>query len=108
MRMLWAIRPASTMCWTRSQRIWESLTAQQQEAQEEVKRPFAQEQELTDKTNRLNVLRLALHMDDSEKPQPEHTEEKPSIRGMLKRMGMESAATAAAPGRSHSQEAELA
>jgi len=47
-------------------------------------------------------------MDDGEKPQPEHTEEKPSIRGMLKRMGMESAATAAAPGRSHSQEAELA
>ena len=86
----------------------ENLTAQQQEAQEEVKRPFAQEQELTDKTNRLNVLRLALHMDDGEKPQPEHTEEKPSIRGMLKRMGMESAATAAAPGQSHSQEAELA
>ena len=86
----------------------ENLTAQQQEAQEEVKRPFAQEQELTDKTNRLNVLRLALHMDDGEKPQAEHTEEKPSIRGMLKRMGMESAATAAAPGRSHSQEAELA
>ena len=86
----------------------ENLTAQQQEAQEEVKRPFAQEQELTDKTNRLNVLRLALHMDDGEKPQPEHTEEKPSIRGMLKRMGMESAAMAAAPGRSHSQEAELA
>ena len=57
----------------------ENLTAQQQEAQEEVKRPFAQAQELTDKTNRLNVLRLALHMDDGEKPQPEHTEEKPSI-----------------------------
>ena len=86
----------------------DNLMAQQQEAQGEVKRPFAQEQELEDKTKRLNVLRLALNMDGGSKPQPERTEEKPSIRGMLKRMGMESAATATPQEQLRPKEAELA
>lgn len=86
----------------------DNLMAQQQEAQGEVKRPFAQEQELEDKTKRLNVLRLALNMDGGSKPQPERTEEKPSIRGMLKRMGVESAATATPQEQLRPKEAELA
>lgn len=68
---------------------------------EEVHRPFAQEQELTAKTQRLNVLRLALNMDKGgtgrERPQPEQAEEKPSIRGMLKRLEAEAAAVNNAP-----------
>ena len=84
----------------------DNLLAQQKEAQDEVKRPFTQEQELEDKTKRLNVLRLALNMDGSSKPQPERTEEKPSIRGMLKRMGMESA-SATPKEQLHHKEAEI-
>ena len=64
--------------------ILENLTSQQQEAKEEVHRPFAQEQELTAKTQRLNVLRLALNMDKGgtgrERPQTEQAEEKPYLR----------------------------
>ena len=81
--------------------ILENLTSQQQEAKEEVHRPFAQEQELTTKTQRLNVLRLALNMDKGgtgrERPQPEQAEEKPSIRGMLKRLEAEASAVNNAP-----------
>lgn len=81
--------------------ILENLTSQQQEAKEEVHRPFAQEQELTAKTQRLNVLRLALNMDKGgtgrERPQTEQAEEKPSIRGMLKRLEAEAAAVNNAP-----------
>ena len=41
----------------------ENLNAQMEEAKLEVKRPFPQEQELAEKTSRLNVLRIALNMD---------------------------------------------
>lgn len=80
----------------------ENLTAQMEEAKVEVQRPFPQEQELNEKTSRLNVLRIALNMDGKATgKRKRETEEldggKPSIKGMLKRLGVESAATASAP-----------
>ena len=41
----------------------ENLTAQMEEAKIEVQRSFPQEQELAEKSDRLNVLRIALNMD---------------------------------------------
>lgn len=80
----------------------ENLTAQMEEAKLEVKRPFPQEQELAEKTSRLNVLRIALNMDGKSSGKRERDNEeldggKPSIKGMLKRLGVESAATASPP-----------
>ena len=80
----------------------ENLTAQMEEAKLEVKRPFPQEQELVEKTSRLNVLRIALNMDGKSTGKRELDKEeldggKPSIKGMLKRLGVESAATASPP-----------
>lgn len=80
----------------------ENLNAQMEEAKLEVKRPFPQEQELAEKSSRLNVLRIALNMDGKstgkrERDKEELDGEKPSIKGMLKRLGVESAATASAP-----------
>ena len=80
----------------------ENLTAQMDEAKLEVKRPFPQEQELVEKTSRLNVLRIALNMDGKSTGKRERDKEeldggKPSIKGMLKRLGVESAATASPP-----------
>lgn len=80
----------------------ENLTAQMEEAKLEVKRPFPQEQELAEKTSRLNVLRIALNMDGKSTSKRERDKEeldggKPSIKGMLKRLGVESAATASPP-----------
>ena len=80
----------------------ENLTAQMEEAKLEVKRPFPQEQELVEKTSRLNVLRIALNMDGKSTGKRERDKEeldggKPSIKGMLKRLGVESAATASPP-----------
>lgn len=80
----------------------ENLTAQMEEAKLEVKRPFPQEQELVEKTSRLNVLRIALNMDGKSTGKRERDKEeldggKPSIKGMLKRLGVESAATASTP-----------
>ena len=80
----------------------ENLTAQMEEAKLEVKRPFPQEQELVEKTSRLNVLRIALNMDGKstgkrERDKAELDGGKPSIKGMLKRLGVESAATASPP-----------
>ena len=80
----------------------ENLTAQMEEAKLEVKRPFPQEQELVEKTSRLNVLRIALNMDGKSTSKRERDKEeldggKPSIKGMLKRLGVESAATASPP-----------
>lgn len=77
----------------------ENLNAQMEEAKLEVKRPFPQEQELAEKTSRLNVLRIALNMDGKSTGKRERDKEeldggKPSIKGMLKRLGVESAATA--------------
>ena len=73
-----------------------------EEAKLEVKRPFPQEQELVEKTSRLNVLRIALNMDGKSTGKRERDKEeldggKPSIKGMLKRLGVESAATASPP-----------
>ena len=80
----------------------ENLNAQMEEAKLEVKRPFPQEQELAEKTSRLNVLRIALNMDGKSSGKRERDNEeldggKPSIKGMLKRLGVESAATASPP-----------
>lgn len=81
----------------------ENLTAQMEEAKIEVQRSFPQEQELSEKSERLNVLRIALNMDGkSTGKRQRETEEldsdtqgsQPSIKGMLKRLGVESAATA--------------
>ena len=73
-----------------------------EEAKLEVKRPFPQEQELAEKTSRLNVLRIALNMDGKSTGKRERDKEeldggKPSIKGMLKRLGVEAAATASTP-----------
>lgn len=80
----------------------ENLNAQMEEAKLEVKRPFPQEQELAEKTSRLNVLRIALNMDGKSTGKRGRDKEeldggKPSIKGMLKRLGVESAATASTP-----------
>ena len=80
----------------------ENLNAQMEEAKLEVKRPFPQEQELAEKTSRLNVLRIALNMDGKSTGKRERDKEeldggKPSIKGMLKRLGVEAAATASTP-----------
>lgn len=80
----------------------ENLTAQMEEAKLEVKRPFPQEQKLAEKSARLNVLRIALNMDGKSTGKRERDKEeldggKPSIKGMLKRLGVESAATASPP-----------
>lgn len=80
----------------------ENLNAQMEEAKLEVKRPFPQEQELAEKTSRLNVLRIALNMDGKSTGKRERDKEeldggKPSIKGMLKRLGVEFEATASTP-----------
>lgn len=94
----------------------ENLTAQMEEAKIEVQRSFPQEQELVEKSDRLNVLRIALNMDGKTvgKRQRE-TEElesatqggQPSIKGMLKRLGVESAATASSPTKGKNMEVEI-
>lgn len=65
-------------------------------------REFPQEQELTEKTSQLNVLRITLNMDGKSNGKRERDKEeldggKPSIKGMLKRLGVESSATASTP-----------
>ena len=87
-----------------------------EEAKIEVQRSFPQEQELVEKSDRLNVLRIALNMDGKTvgKRQRE-TEElesatqggQPSIKGMLKRLGVESAATASSPTKGKNMEVEI-
>ena len=57
---------------------------------------------MAEKTSRLNVLRIALNMDGKSTGKRERDKEeldggKPSIKGMLKRLGVESAATASTP-----------
>lgn len=84
----------------------ENLTAQMEEAKIEVQRSFPQEQELAEKSDRLNVLRIALNMDgktvgkrqrETEELESDTQGGQPSIKGMLKRLGVESAATASPP-----------
>ena len=69
----------------------------------QVQRSFPQEQELAEKSDRLNVLRIALNMDgktvgkrqrETEELESDTEGGQPSIKGMLKRLGVESAATA--------------
>ena len=90
----------------------ENLNAQMEEAKQEVKRPFPQEQELAEKTSRLNVLRIALNMDGKSSGKRERDNEeldggKPSIKGMLKRLGVESAATASTPQKGKNMEVAI-
>ncbi len=78
-----------------------NLIQQTKEAKEEVKRPFPQEAELAEKSERLNVLNVALNMGGKDKPRDKGERQardgKPSIKRLLRRMGVESAASAAAP-----------
>ena len=90
----------------------ENLNAQMEEAKLEVKRPFPQEQELAEKSSRLNVLRIALNMDGKSTGKWERDKEeldggKPSIKGMLKRLGVESAATASTPQKGKNMEVAI-
>ena len=70
----------------------ENLTAQMEEAKIEVQRSFPQEQELAEKSDRLNVLRIALNMDgktvgkrqrETEELESDTQGGQPSIKGCL-------------------------
>ncbi len=94
----------------------ENLTAQMEEAKIEVQRSFPQEQELAEKSDRLNVLRIALNMDgktvvkrqrETEELESDTQGGQPSIKGMLKRLGVESAATASPPAKGKDMEVAI-
>lgn len=94
----------------------ENLTAQMEEAKIEVQRSFPQEQELAEKSDRLNVLRIALNMDgktvgkrqrEAEELESDTQGGQPSIKGMLKRLGVESAATASPPAKGKDMEVAI-
>ena len=77
-----------------------NLLQQTEEAKVEVKRPFPQEEELAEKSKRLSVLNVALNMGGKSKPKDKERQAhdgKTSIKRLLRRMGVESAASAAAP-----------
>ena len=67
----------------------------------EVKRPFPQEAELAEKSERLSVLNVALNIGGKDKPRDKEERQardgKTSIKRLLRRMGVESAASAATP-----------
>ncbi len=79
----------------------ENLLQQTEEAKVEVKRPFPQEAELAEKSERLSVLNVALNIGGKDKPRDKGERQardgKTSIKRLLRRMGVESAASAAAP-----------
>ncbi len=79
----------------------ENLLQQTEEAKVEVKRPFPQEAELAEKSERLSVLNVALNIGGKDKPRDKEERQardgKTSIKRLLRRMGVESAASAAAP-----------
>ncbi len=79
----------------------ENLLQQTEEAKVEVKRPFPQEAELAEKSERLSVLNVALNIGRKDKPRDKEERQardgKTSIKRLLRRMGVESAASAAAP-----------
>lgn len=77
----------------------ENLLQQMEEAKVEVKRPFLQEAELAEKSKRLSILNVELNMSDKPKDKGERQarDGKTSIKRLLRRMGVESAASAAAP-----------
>ena len=62
---------------------------------------FPQETELTEKSERLSVLNVALNIGGKDKPRDKGERQardgKTSIKRLLRRMGVESAASAAAP-----------
>ena len=77
-----------------------NLLQQTEDAKVEVKRPFPQEAELAEKSNRLNVLNVALNIGGKDAPKDRERQRhdgKTSIKRLLRRMGVESAASAAAP-----------
>ena len=77
-----------------------NLLQQTEDAKVEVKRPFPQEAELTEKSNRLNVLNVALNIGGKDAPKDRERQRhdgKTSIKRLLRRMGVESAASASAP-----------
>lgn len=77
-----------------------NLLQQTEDAKVEVKRPFPQEAELAEKSNRLNVLNVALNIGGKDAPKDRECQwhdGKTSIKRLLRRMGVESAASASAP-----------
>ena len=77
-----------------------NLLQQTEDAKVEVKRPFPQEAELSEKSNRLNVLNVALNIGGKDAPKDRERQRhdgKTSIKRLLRRMGVESAASASAP-----------
>ena len=89
----------------------ENLLQQTEEAKAEVQRPFPQEAELAEKSERLSVLNVALNMGGKEKPRDKEERQardgKTSIKRLLRRMGVESAASAAAPKKKKDREAVI-
>ena len=89
----------------------ENLLQQTEEAKAEVQRPFPQEAELAEKSERLSVLNVALNMGGKEKPRDKEERQardgKTSIKRLLRRMGVESAASAAAPKKEKDREAVI-
>ena len=77
-----------------------NLLQQTEDAKVEVKRPFPQEAELAEKSKRLNVLNVALNIGGKDAPKDRERQRhdgKTSIKRLLRRMGVESAARASAP-----------
>jgi hypothetical protein len=77
-----------------------NLLQQTEDAKVDVKRPFPQEAELSEKSNRLNVLNVALNIGGKDAPKDRERQRhdgKTSIKRLLRRMGVESAASASAP-----------
>ena len=71
---------------------------QMEDAKVEVKRPFPQEAELAEKSERLAALNVALNIGGKDKPNSRERQKhdgKTSIKRLLRRMGVESAASAA-------------
>ena len=75
-----------------------NLNQQMEDAKVEVKRPFPQEAELAEKSERLAALNVALNIGGKDKPSGQERQKrdgKTSIKRLLRRMGVESAASAA-------------
>lgn len=75
-----------------------NLIQQMEDAKVEVKRPFSQEAELAEKSERLAALNVALNIGGKDKPSGRERQKcdgKTSIKRLLRRMGVEYAASAA-------------
>ena len=79
------------------QTVLGNLLQQMEDAKVEVKRPFPQEAELAEKSERLAALNVALNIGGKDKPTAGTAKHdgKTSIKRLLRRMGVESAASAA-------------